>query len=235
MNHAKTTLWRDDDDLFALARQELFTAVVGDIMDQLGLQQQFLPPEIHPLRDDMVLIGRAMPVLQADMCADAEPSGKNPLLDRSFGLMLDALDDLRQNEVYLCAGGSGSYALWGELMSVRAQRLGAAGAVMAGWSRDTRGILSLGFPVFSFGCYAQDQAPRGKTVDFRTTVQIGEVRVAPGDIVFGDLDGVCVVPRRAEEDVFAKALEKARGEKTVRRALEEGMAAREAFERFGIM
>ncbi|MBX7207708.1 MAG: RraA family protein [Verrucomicrobiaceae bacterium] len=228
-------LWRDDDELFALARRELFTAVVGDIMDQLGFQRQFLPPKIQPLRDDMVVIGRAMPVLEADMVADGEPSGKNPVMAQPFGLMLHALDDLKRNEVYLCAGASPEYALWGELMSLRAQKLGAVGAVMDGWSRDTRGILEMGFPCFSHGRYAQDQAPRGKVIDFRCSLQIGNVRAEPGDIIFGDLDGVCVVPRKAEREVFAKALEKARGEKLVRQALEKGMSARDAFRKFKIM
>jgi len=59
--------WQDDSELFALATRELFTAVVGDVMDTLGLRHQFLPPRIHPLRDDMVVIGRAMPVLEADV------------------------------------------------------------------------------------------------------------------------------------------------------------------------
>lgn len=233
MNQKAKKLWRNDDELFALARRELFTAVVGDVMDQFGFQRQFLPAEIQPLREDMVLIGRAMPVLQADVCSVAE--GRNTALHEPFGLMLAALDDLKMNEVYLCAGATPPYALWGELMSLRAQKLGAVGAVMNGYSRDTRGIIELGFQVFSRGRYAQDQAPRGKVVDFRAPVQIGTVRVEPGDIVFGDLDGVCTVPRQAEREVFTKALEKARGEKRVRRALEEGMGARDAFRRFSIM
>ncbi|HEV3024665.1 MAG TPA: RraA family protein [Pirellulales bacterium] len=228
-------LWKTDDDLFATARQELFTAVVGDVMDKLGLQRQFLPPEIQPLRPDMVVIGRAMTVLEADVFTEAAPGSANPLMSKPFGLMLEALDDLKPGEVYLCSGASPTYALWGELMSTRARQLGAAGAVVDGYSRDTQGILSMGFPTFSWGRYAQDQGPRGKVLDFRVPLEIGGVRVAPGDIVFGDIDGVCIVPRRAEADVFAAALEKARGEKRVKTAIEYGMSAVEAFKKFGIM
>jgi len=235
MKHIGSIRWRNDDELFALARRELFTAVVGDIMDQLGLQRQFLPPEIQPLRNDMVAIGRAMTVLEADVFSEKSPGGHNPLLQKPFGLMLEALDDLKRNEIYLCAGASPTYALWGELMSTRAIRLGAAGAVVDGYSRDTNGILSLNFPTFSHGRYAQDQAPRGKVVDFRTSLAIGAVRVEPGDIIFGDVDGVCAVPRLAEDQVFAKALEKSRGEKRVQKAIQNGMSARKAFDKFGIM
>lgn len=235
MSKLKKACWRNDDELFALARRELFTAVVGDIMDQLNFQRQFLPPQIQPLRDDMVVIGRAMTVLEADVFAYSSESGNNKVLAKPFGLMLEALDDLKRNEVYICTGASPSYALWGELMSMRAMKLGAVGAVVDGYSRDTAAILSLNFPTFSRGRYAQDQAPRGKVVDFRVPLQVGETRVEPGDIVFGDLDGVCVVPRRIEREVFVKALEKARGEKRVMKAIKGGMSARAAFDKFGIM
>ncbi|AKJ64920.1 RraA family protein [Kiritimatiella glycovorans] len=228
-------MWNDDEELFALARGELYTAVVGDIMDKMGLLHQFLPPRIKPLRKDMVAVGRAMPVLEADVPPIAEPAERNPLLGRPFGLMLEALDDLRPNEVYVCSGASPSYALWGELMSACAIQRGATGAVVNGYSRDTRGILAQDFPCFSYGRYAQDQAPRGKVLDFRVPLEIEGVRVADGDIVFGDMDGVCVVPREIETEVFVRAIEKARGEKTVLKAIRGGMGAREAFDTYGIM
>src|SRR3712207_721127 len=101
--------------------------------------------------------------------------------------------------------------------------LGAAGAVVDGYHRDTRGILKLSFPTFSYGGYAQDQGPRGKVMDFRVPLEIGRVRVNPGDIVFGDLDGVCVIPQEAEEEVFRRALEKVQKESLVGRAIREGM------------
>lgn len=227
--------WNNDAELFQLAKRELFTAVVGDVMDKLGLLRQFLPPQIQPLRQDMVAIGRAMTVLEADVFADRVENSANPLSNKPFGLMLEALDDLKPNEIYVCTGASPTYALWGELMSTRAMKLGAVGAVVDGYSRDTRGILELGFPVFSYGRYAQDQGPRGKVIDFRVPIEIAGVRINPGDILFGDLDGVCVVPRDAEEDVFRLALEKARGEKKVADAIRGGMSTVEAWNRFGIM
>lgn len=218
--------WLNDEEMFGLMRTKLFTAVVGDVMDKLGLLHQFLPPAIRPLRDDMVVLGRAMPVLEVD----TDGPGAKP-----FGVMLEALDDLKAGEVYLAVGGSPNYALWGELMSTRAMKLGASGAVMNGYSRDTPGILALGFPTFSIGRYAQDQGPRGEVVDFRVPVRIGEVAIDPGDLVFGDVDGVLVIPRRAEAEVLRLALEKAAGENLVRTAIENGMSTVEAFATFGVM
>jgi regulator of RNase E activity RraA len=224
-----------DQEVFRSARRELFSAVIGDVMDKVGLQHQFLPPAIIPLDRSMVVCGRAMTVLEADVFDESVSGSHNPLSAQPFGLMMDALDDLKSDEVYICTGASPRYALWGELMSVRATKCGAAGAVVDGYSRDTRSVLALGFPTFSHGSYAQDQGPRGKVIDFRIRIQIGQARVCPGDIVFGDLDGVCIIPRAAEDDILARAFEKARKEKTVRKALESGMSSKEAFEKFGIL
>jgi regulator of RNase E activity RraA len=229
------SMWKNDDELFALVRRELFTCVVGDVMDKLQLLHQFLPPQIHPLHADMVTIGRAMPVVAADVFAERVSGSANPLMEKPFGLMLEALDDLRRHEIYVNTGSSPRNALWGELMSTRASKLGAAGAVVNGYVRDTKSILKMNFPTFCFGSYGQDSAPRYKVVDFRVPVEIGGVLVRPGDILFGDIDGVCVVPAEALEEVFAKSLEKARGEKLVKKAIEEGSSAVAAFQKFGIM
>jgi regulator of RNase E activity RraA len=229
------THWKSDEELFAMSRGELYTAVVGDIMDILGYKRQFLPPSIQPLRDDMVVIGRAMPVLEMDDEGGEGPGRKSDVVNRPFGLMLPALDDLKPGEVYVCSGSSPAYALWGELMSMAATNRGAVGAVVNGYSRDTKGILAQNFPCFSMGRYSQDQRPRGKVVDFRCTIRFGDVTVRPGDILFGDLDGVCVVPKEIETEVFTQAFEKARGEKRVFEAIKGGLKAQESWDRFGIM
>lgn len=228
-------IWDSDETLFALARRELYTAVVGDIMDRIGLYHQFLSPTIKPLRDDMVVIGRAMPVLHADVFCENHSREQNPVMEQTFGLMLQALDDLHPNEVYLATGGAPRCALWGEIMSTRACKLGAVGAVLDGYSRDTPGVLKLGFPTFSCGRFAQDMRVRSKVIDFRLPVEIDRVGIAPGDILFGDLDGVCVVPRAAEEEVFRHALEKARSEKLVQQSIQNGMSSTEAFGTYGIL
>jgi regulator of RNase E activity RraA len=209
--------------------------VVGDVMDKLNLQHQFLPQAIQPLRLDMVVIGRAMPVLSVDVFAEKVAGSANKLMEKPFGLMLEALDDLKPGEIYVNTGSSPRNALWGELMSTRAIKLGAAGAILNGYSRDTNGIFRLNFPTFSMGRYAQDSAPRYKVVDFRIPIEIGGVRINPGDLLYGDIDGVCVIPRAVETEVFTRALEKARGEQLVRKAIENGMSGVEAFEKHGIM
>jgi regulator of RNase E activity RraA len=226
-------LWQNDQELFALIRQELFTAVVGDVLDVAGYTHQFLPAQLRPLSDDMLVVGRAMTVLEAD-CAGDRISAASRV--KPFGLMFEALDDLKGNEVYLCTGSSPNYALWGELMSTRAMQLGAAGAVVNGYSRDTRGILRLGFPTFSWGRFAQDQRVRGRVIDYRCPIEFPNgTHVEPGDIVFGDLDGVAIIPRKREVEIVQAALDKVRGENLVRKSIEGGMSAQSAFEKYGIM
>lgn len=179
----------------------------------------------------MRVVGRAMPVVTeriSEVHADL-------FRERPFGLMLEALDDLKAGEVYVCAAPDTDFALWGELMTIRARALGAAGAVVEGYYRDSEGVLSQRFPTFGLGPYAQDMRARGGIAEFRTTVRIGQVRIRPGDMVVGDRDGVCVVPKRAEVDVFRMALEKVRGEQRVRSEMVAGMSATEAFARYGIM
>jgi regulator of RNase E activity RraA len=227
--------WKSDEELFEVAQKELFTCVVGDTLDKQNLLHQYLPPQIQPLSRDMVLIGRAMPVLSGDVFQEKIEGSANELRAKPFGLMLEAVDDLHQNEIYVNTGSSPRNALWGELMSVRARKRGARGAVLNGYVRDTKAILAMEYPTFGFGSYGQDSAPRYKVHDFRIPIEISGVLIRPGDILFGDIDGVVVIPSEVETETLSLALDKMRGERSVRRELEEGSSAVAAFKKHGIM
>ncbi len=229
------SIWNNDNELFKIAKTELFTALVGDVLDKMGYQHQFLSPKVKPVRSDFVVIGRAMPVLEADVFTESASETNNEMMTKPFGIMFEALDSLQPNEVYICSGSSPRYALWGGLMSTRAIKLGAAGAVVDGYSRDTNEIENLNFPTFSIGTYAQDQGPRGKVIDYRTPIEFNGIRVNPGDIVYGDRDGVLIVPKEIEKEAFEGAIEKSRGEQAVKKAIENGMSTVDAFNKFGIM
>jgi regulator of RNase E activity RraA len=224
----------DDAQLFRQIRDELFVAAVGDVLDTMGWQHQFLPPGIAPLEKSMRIVGRAMPVLEADVVNDGTRSA-GPLSGKPFGLMLEALDDLKPGEIYIATGASLRYALWGGLMSTRARHLKAAGAILDGYVRDAGEIERLGFDVFCRGTYAQDQGVRGQVIDYRCTIEIEGVRIAPGDLLFGDREGVLVIPREVEREAVAKALDKVRTENKVADAIRGGMSACEALATFGVM
>lgn len=218
--------WREDKELFALTRDELYTAVVGDILDKLGCYHQVLPQPIRPLHETMKIVGRAMPAVMIDVYGPQ---------DEPFGRLTEALDQLRSNDVYLASGGDMRCAYWGGILTATARKRGAAGAVVDGFHRDTSQILGQGWPVFSRGAYAQDSSVRTKVVDYRCPIEIGGVWVEPGDLVFGDIDGVVVVPKHHEKQVITEALEKVRGEGDVLREIENGMSSTEAFRVYGIL
>jgi 4-hydroxy-4-methyl-2-oxoglutarate aldolase len=221
-----TAEWKSDAELFALLCRELYTPVVGDLLDDAGCTRQFLPQPIQPLRESMKLAGRAMPVLMIDVFGKQ----KQP-----FGRLTEALDQLQPGEVYLASGGEMRCAYWGEILTATAKKRGAVGAVINGFHRDTPRVLEQNWPVFSRGRFAQDSAVRTQVVDYRCPIEVGGVRIEPGDLVFGDLDGVVIVPRRVEHEVIEKALAKARGEKLVRREIEAGLSSTEAFRKHGIL
>ena len=217
--------WKNEDEMFELMKEKLYTPVVGDILDLMGHSHQFLPPHIHPLKDDMKIAGRACTVLEHDVFGPQK---------KPFGLLTEALDQLQKNEVYVATGAHNS-ALWGELLTATARTRGAVGAVLDGYTRDTPQVLEQNFPVFAQDRWAQDSSIRTSVVDFRCPIEIGQVTIHDGDLVFADIDGVLIIPKEISEEVIEKALEKAAGEKLVRKAIENGMSATEAFAHFGIL
>jgi len=126
-------------------------------------------------------------------------------------------------------------AAWGEIMTATAKTRGGAGAIVDGFHRDTPRVLEQNWPVFSRGRFAQDAGVRSKVAAFRCPVEIGGVFINPGDLVFGDLDGVVVVPQAVEKEVVTRAVEKARAEKVVRKDIEAGLSSTEAFRKYGIL
>lgn len=217
--------WKNDQELYDLYRTVLYTPVVGDILDTMGYVHQFLPAEIQA-QTRFKLVGKAMPVLMIDVYGPQK---------KPFGYLTEALDQLQEGEIYLCSGGAMRCAYWGELLTATARTRKANGAVINGYHRDTPQVLAQNWPVFSRGRYAQDSSVRTQVVDYRCPIEVGQVTVKPGDLVFGDIDGVVIVPASEIEEVTTKALEKARGEKKVRKAIEEGMSSTEAFKHFGIL
>ena len=220
------SMWNNETEMFDLMKEKLYTPVVGDILDVMGYTHQFLPQAIRPIKEGMKLAGKAMTVLMIDVYG--------PQI-KPFGLLTEALDQLSENEIYIATGGTKRCAYWGELLTATARTRKAVGAVLDGWHRDTPQVLEQNWPVFSCGCYAQDSSVRTQVVDFRCPIEIGQVTIQDGDIIFGDIDGVLVIPKAIAEEVVVKSLEKASGEKLVRKAIEGGMSATDAFAKFGIL
>ena len=210
-------------------RARLCSSVLSDCLDAAGHRNQAMQARIRPLDDALVLCGRARTGLYAEVY-DA-PAGENP-----YELEIRLIDDLKPGEVPVFAcGASGRIAPWGELLSTSARARGAAGAVMDGLTRDVRAIREMKFPVFAGGIGPLDSKGRGKVVAIDVPVEVAGARVEPGDLVFGDADGVVVIPKAAEEQVIAAALAKVQGENETRDALARGEKLADVFRRHGIL
>jgi 4-hydroxy-4-methyl-2-oxoglutarate aldolase len=214
-----------DSSVDLVVREGLYTAVIGDILDQMGHVTQFLPADVRAIAPGMKVVGRAMPV---------QIAASTKIRGQGLANVLAALDHLRDGEVYVASGGSIPCAAWGELMTAAARGRGAVGAVVNAFHRDTDMILEQNWPVFSRGAYAQDAAVRSVVVGFGVRVDIDGVDVSPGDLVVGDRDGVLIVPRSVEVEVLDLARQKMQAESRVRAAIEDGATATDAFKAFGV-
>lgn len=210
--------------------EKLYSAVLSDVMDGLGLMEQALKPFVRPLDDSLVLFGRARTGLYMPRYQVAD--GEDP-----YEVEIALVDDLQPGDVavFACGGPTDRIAPWGELLTTAAQVRGATGCLTDGLIRDIKPIREMGFPVFHGGIGPLDSKGRGKMMEMDCRVVCGGVEVTAGDWVFGDADGVVVIPQQAAEETFAKALEKVQAENRTRNELRAGRSLREVFDQFGIL
>lgn len=207
--------FKSDEEKFAFIREKLYTGVVSDALDRLGFREQVMRHDIRPLHSDFIVIGRARTLLWRDIYESKE----NP-----YEGLFNLVDSLKPGDV--CVHNtdySQRHCCWGELMSYAAKERGSTGTIMDRFTRDVKEIIRLGFPVFARGITTKDPGcGRSEVVDLDVAISCGDVTVHPGELVFGDCDGVVVLPREVEDEVLAKALEKAEGENLSRRQILKG-------------
>ena len=217
------------DEILDQARNKLYTAVISDTLDGMGILSQALPPGVRPLDESLVLCGRArtglyMPVYHDDEALD--------IYEHEIALV----DDLRPGDVavFSCAGNS-RIAPWGELLSTAARARRAHGCVTDGLVRDVRMIRDMGFPVFAGGIGPLDTKSRAKMMMADVPSEIGDAKISPGDIIFGDVDGVVAIPGGVASEVLAVAMQKVMEENNVRDELAAGAKLRDVFDKYGIL
>ena len=208
----------------------LSAAILSDVMDSLGLTRRAMKPFVRPLDDELVLVGRARTGLY--MSAFSLRDGENP-----YEVEIALVDDLKPGDVVVlaCNGPTDRIAPWGELLSTASVARKAAGCVTDGLVRDVKQIRAMKFPVFHGGIGPLDTKGRARMVDRDVRVECGGVSIDPGDIVFGDVDGVVVIPHSHEALVIEKASEKVTGENNTRDALRKGEPLAAVFKRLGIL
>ncbi len=210
-----------------MLREKAYAAVVSDALDALGFPHQSPSIDLRPITGINKIIGRAKTTLWADMDhVDPKP----------YELELVALDSCKTDEVLIAAaGGSMRSGIWGELLSTAARNRGCAGAIIDGAARDVAQMTAMGFPVFARGTNIRDSMNRQRVIDLDVTVDVGGVRIAPGDLVIADIDGVVVVPQAVEKEALARAWAKIHDENAVRDAIRGGMLAGDAFAKYGVL
>ena len=211
-------------------RKTLYTAVICDVLDALGYRNQALRPFVRPLDERSVLFGpaRTGQYVRVDGVADSE----NP-----YEVEIDLIDDLKPGEIVVlgCDGPTDSLTPWGELLTTAARVRGAAGAVLDGLVRDVHAIRESGFPVFHGGIGPLDSRGRGRMTARDLAIECGGVAIHPGDYVFGDIDGVVVIPRKIAKDCIARAIEKIHGENVTRTELLRGAKLADVYRKYGVL
>jgi regulator of RNase E activity RraA len=212
------------------ALHPLNAAVLSDTLDSLQLMQQAMKPFMRPLDDTLQLVGRARTGLYMPVYAQRE--GENP-----YEVEIALVDDLKPGDVIVlaCDGPTDRIAPWGELLSTASVARGAAGCVTDGLVRDVKQIREMRFPVFCGGIGPLDTKGRARMVERDVPVQCAGVTVRPGDLVFGDVDGLVVITLEVEQEVVARALDKVSGENQSRDALRRGEKLADVFRRLGIL
>jgi 4-hydroxy-4-methyl-2-oxoglutarate aldolase len=218
-----------DQQTIATAREKLYAAVLSDVLDEQGYRHQVLPPHIRPLDEAVVLCGRARTGLYRDVYH--VEGGGNP-----YTLEIALIDDLKPGEVaVLACGASGRIAPWGELLTTASMARGGVGCLTDGLVRDVKAIRAQGFPVFHGGIGPLDSKGRGEVCAIDVPVECGGVMVHPGDLVFGDADGVLVVPQPVVGQTLRLALAKVEGEDRTRGELQQGALLADVFAKYGIL
>lgn len=215
---------------FAALKKSLYTAVLSDVLDSLGYRHQAMRPFVRPLDDASVIMGRARTGLWMNVYAVTD--GENP-----YEHEMALLDDLKPGDVAVfgCGGPTDRVAPWGELLSTAATCRGAEGCVTDGLVRDVRQIREMKFPVFHGGIGPLDSRGRAKMVAIDVPTECGGVPVRPGDLVFGDVDGVVIIPQTIADETIKRALDKAVAENRTRDELLQGRLLADVYAKYGVL
>lgn len=216
-----------DMELFSHIERTLYTAVLSDALDDMGIRDRAMREHLRPLSPDLVFAGWARTVSCMDL---------HYVHDDSYGLEIEALDSVLPGEVVVVATGeSKRNAPWGELLSTAAMARGSRGAVVDGLVRDVKKILKLGFPVFAAGVKPVDSRGRGIVVDYNVPVECGGVVVSPGDLIVADFDGVIAIQAEAVDEAVRLATDKVSRENSTRAELMKGAYLRDVYNKYGVL
>ncbi len=216
-----------DKERLDLIESRLSAALFCDILDSMGYRHQAISGNLVPLRDDQKLAGIARTILAYDV---------SEVPDKPYEAEIEAVDSLRPGDIAVCSNPSSSSGFWGELLATAAIARGARGAIIDGAVRDICQLRRLeAFKVFAKGRNPLDSKGRCTVAAYDVPIRCDGVIVRPGDLLFGDIDGIAVIPQEIAEEAVERAFGKAAAESLVRKELEEGRLLSEVFAKYNIL
>ena len=207
--------------------ENLYTAVVGDVLDRLGFRNQILSARVGALTPPKRVFGRVF---------TARAVAVHEIPAEAYKLEMQAIDTMQAGDVFVVdAGHNQNSAFWGELLSTACKAKGVNGIVMTTCTRDLWALNQMDFPVFGTGATPADSLGRIDVAEIGQPITIDGVSTKNGDLILGDLDGVVIIPSEVAEETLAQANAKVAGENTVRDELAQGVPVAEVFRRHGIL
>jgi regulator of RNase E activity RraA len=217
-----------EEELLQYLEQHAYAAVFSDILDGMGYRSQAVSPDtpIRPLSETFVSAGRAVTLLNAPDTNEEEP----------YDLVIKCIDSLSPGSVLVTTGeGHLTTGIMGELTATALRVKKCRGAIVNGYTRDSRKLIQMGYPTFAWGSSPIDTTGRVRVVDYNVPLAIGGVKVSPGDLVFADLDGIIVIPKSVETEVIDRVLDRVSTENAVRRELREGKSMSDVWSRYRVL
>ena len=211
-------------DLEAL-KGVLYSGILCDVLDQMGYRNQALSGELTGLRDGTVILGPAFTSIGTEVYSMPE----DPLTAQC-----KVVDQLGENEIYvLVTRGHYNCAVFGELFATAVQSRKGAGVLIDAYARDMKALNEMDFPMFFRGKNPLTSKGRCEINECQIPVTIDGVTIRPGDYIFGDIDGVVIIPKDLVEEVIDDALQTIEKENDVRSRLLNGSSLQQAYAEIG--
>lgn len=206
-------------------KEKLYAGILCDVLDQKGYRNQSLSNEIMGLNDETVIFGPAFTSIGSEVYSMPE----DPLTAQC-----KIVDQLGENEIYvLVTRGNYNCAVFGELFATAVKGRKGAGVLLDAYARDMKELKKMDFPLFYRGKNPKTSKGRCEINECQIPVTIDDVTICPGDYIFGDIDGVVIIPKDIVEEVIDAALETIEKENEVRNRLNSGSSLQQAYAEIG--
>ena len=219
----------DIDDI-AARYKKLYTALIYDTMEiEFGLPGRSMEPGIYPLKDEMQVAGPAFTVIRR-----TTPNRDN----YTHNIRLGLVNSMTHGCILVSdVQGNKNCGQFGEITATTMRAHGCAGAVIDGSTRDSNYLVNMGFPTFVRFRSPVEGLGRSLIVDYQIPIYVngvdGLLQVNPGDYIFGDMDGVVIVPKELTVPVLEVAEKAFEAEKASRQAMADGMDPFEVYNKYG--